>query len=56
MYCSPAALAELADYAIASGARTMNIAEVFETNGGGTGGASIEDIINALPVYNGEVQ
>lgn len=56
MYCSPAALAELADYAINSGASIMNIAEVFETNGGGTGGASIEDIINALPVYNGEVQ
>lgn len=55
MYCTPSALAEIADYAIASGARIMNVAEVFETNGGGSGGANIDDIINALPVYNGEV-
>lgn len=53
--CPPTTLAELADYAIASGARIMNIAEVFETNGGGSG-VDIGEIINALPVYTGEVE
>jgi hypothetical protein len=49
-------LGEIADYAIASGANIMNIAEVFETNGGGIGGSvNIDDVINALPIYNGEV-
>ena len=56
MYCTPEALAEIADYAINSGARIMNIAEVYETNGGGGGGSvNIEDVIDALPIYNGEV-
>lgn len=61
MYCSPEALAELADYAIETGARIMNIAEVFETNGGGSGvdvniTEITNEVINALPVYNGEVE
>ena len=57
--CNMETFEELVDYAVNSGISIKNIAEVFETNGGGQS-VNISEItdavIDALPVYGGEVE
>ena len=56
MSCSMEAFKEIVDYAVASDIRIMNVAEVFETNGQSVSVAELtRSVIDALPVYNGEV-
>ena len=56
MSCSMEAFKEIVDYAVASDIRIMNVAEVFETNGQSVSVAELtQSVIDALPIYNGEV-
>ena len=56
MSCSMEAFKEIVDYAVNSDIRIMNVAEVFSTNAQSVSVAELTNsVINALPVYNGEV-
>lgn len=61
MYCSEADLSAIADYAIASGAKIMNIAEVFDStlsnrSFGAGSGATQEQVQAAVSAALGEVE
>lgn len=54
--CNMTTFEEIVDYAVNADVDIMNIAEVFESSANGTNITNIaRAVINALPVYNGEV-